>query len=134
MAEARPKQLIGVIEGLIAALGNKDKTAYGNLFSVDAVIRDPFGGSEFKGLAGVKQHFENIFKVWFYYDMRITSYYMGGDSRIALRWSVSATAINNRTIDFTGISIYGFDVDEKIVLVETYWNYKHILDQIKNNE
>ncbi len=132
MAEVSPKLLIGVIESLIGALGSKDQDTFTKQFSPDVVLRDPYGTSEYKGLDGVRVYWDNVFKIWFYYDIRLNSYYMGGESRVAVRWSVSGTAVNNKTADFTGIAIYDFNDANKIISVESYWNYERVLEQIKN--
>lgn len=132
MAETRPKLLISVIESVIAALGGKDKDTFVKQFGDNVVMRDPYGGSEYKGKDGIKQYWDNLFNIWFYYDIRLTSYYMGGDNRIAVRWSVSGTALNNKTADFTGIAIYDFNEDRQIISIESYWNYERVLEQIKN--
>ncbi|PJF44379.1 MAG: hypothetical protein CUN55_04375, partial [Phototrophicales bacterium] len=95
MAQTRPQLLVSVIETLIAALGNKDKEAFTRLFSPEAILRDPFGIREYQGLEGLQQYWDDTFKIWFYYDMRLNSYYMGGENRVAVRWAASGTALNN---------------------------------------
>jgi hypothetical protein len=131
--ESRPETLLSTLEAYMGALRNKDRQQALELFAGSGIIRDPVGQSEYAGKEAVGQYLDVLFATWFYYEIRIDNYFPGSDDRMAVRWSVSGTAVNNKTADFSGISIFVFDANLRIVSIESYWHYERILAQIKDD-
>lgn len=130
--ESSLTERVATIEKYMQGLSKKDKAAVLAVLTDSAVIRDPYGQSEFVGTASIEQYLDDLFETWYYYEMRIDGYYPGGESQVALRWSVSGTAMNNRTADFSGISVFTFANPDKITEINTYWHLNRILERIKN--
>lgn len=130
--ESRPKSLLNTVEAYMSALSKKDQKKLLALLTDDIIIRDPVGEHEYAGKETVTQYINALFETWFYYEMRIDNYYPGGDNRLAVRWSVSGTAVNNKTADFSGISMYVFQNTNAISSIESYWYYQRVLAQIKD--
>lgn len=122
---------VTTVENYIRALNSLDADAYMSLFSPDCVVLDPYGVNEFTGEEGLQQFFKGMSKTWRFFEMRIDNMFGGGEDRMAIRWSVSATAQSKRSAEFSGISIFIFN-GEKIARLEAYWNLKHMLAQIQD--
>lgn len=127
----RYEQLTGLIEAFMHSLNRLDADAYVSMFTSDCVVNDPYATSKYEGESGLRQFFEGLLKTWHFFEMRADGLYQGGDDRMAVRWSVSATAKNRRTADFSGISIFVFAGD-KIASLDAYWNLQAMLQQIRD--
>lgn len=121
-------QLVSVAMSYMHALNTMDLDAYLAVFSDDCILQNPYG--TVSGEAGLKQHFGDFSKIWRYFEMRADSIYPGGNDRLAIRWSVSATAQNSRTAEYSGISIFQVQ-GERITRVESYWDNENLQNQIQ---
>lgn len=127
----RYDQLVTLVETYMHSLNQLNAEAYTSLFTSDCVINDPYGTSKFEGAAGLRQFFDALTKTWHFFEMRADSIYHGDKDRLAVRWSVSATAQNKRTADFSGISVFTF-AEDKIANLDAYWNLGHVLAQTRD--
>ncbi len=100
------------------------------MLSGDCVVRDPYTIGQIVGEEGLRGHYEAFINIWQYFEMRADSIYPGGTNRLAVRWSVSATAQNRRTAEYSGISVFQFQND-KITQIESYWNHETLQKQIQ---
>lgn len=122
---------LSTVEAYIRALNNLDAEAYVGLFTPDCVVLDPYSVQEYTGEEGLRQFINGMTKTWRFFEMRMDNMFGGGEDRIAVRWSVSATAQNKRSAEFSGISIFVFN-GGKIARLEAYWNQKIMLSQIQD--
>jgi limonene-1,2-epoxide hydrolase len=129
MDAKRYDQLVRLAEDYMRSLNALDVESYIAVFTPDCVVHDPYGGAQFAGENGLREFFEGMLKTWHFFEMRADSVYPGGYNRLAVRWSVSATAKNRKTAEFSGISVFTFSSD-KIVVLEAYWNLRTMLKQI----
>lgn len=130
-AKERHAELVQLVEKYMKALSALDESAYLTLFTEDAVINDPYGVAEFLGVDGLKRFFKGMTDTWQYFEMRGDNLYPGDGNRLAVRWSVSATAKNGKTIEFSGISLFYF-ADNKISGLDAYWHFRGIMQQIRD--
>lgn len=131
MDKSRHLELIELVEDYMRALNTIDEDAYINVFSENCIVRDPYDKAEFIGEEGLRQFFKGVTQTWHYFEMRADNFYPGGDERIAVRWSVSATSHNRKTAEFSGLSIFSFEGD-KISSLDAYWNIRNMLQQIQD--
>lgn len=130
--DSRPKAMFATIERYMRALGDKQRDVLLGMFADTIVIRDPVGKNEHVGKEAVAAYLDSLFQTWHYYEMRTDNYFPGSEDRLAVRWSCSGTAVNNKTADFSGISIFVFEGTDTIVSIDSYWYYDRILDKIKD--
>lgn len=123
-------QQIVMIEQYLKALNTFSLDQYLSLFVPDSAVNDPYGTTELRGESGLRKFFATLIETWHYFEMRIDSVYPGGNDRLAIRWSVSATAKNTKTAEFNGISIFQFAGD-KISRLDAYWHLGNMLSQIR---
>jgi limonene-1,2-epoxide hydrolase len=130
-SKERHNELVEIVDKYMKALSALDENAYVALFTDNAVVNDPYGIAEFLGEDGLKRFFKGMTDTWQYFEMRGDKFYPGDGNRLAVRWSVSATAKNSRTIEFSGISIFYFS-ENKISGLDAYWHFRGIMQQIRD--
>jgi steroid delta-isomerase-like uncharacterized protein len=128
----RHNQLIEIVEKYMKALNALDEAAYLDLFAENCVVNDPYGTAEYLGVEGLKRFFKGMNDTWKYFEMRGDKFYPGDGNRLAVRWSVSATAKNSNAIEFSGISIFYF-TDEKISGLDAYWHFRNMMQQLRES-
>lgn len=121
--------LKNIVEDYLRAFSARDLDKCLALFTDDCVVRSPYGEIELTGKAAWREHIEAMKKTWYYYNMRIDNFYPGDPDRIAVRWSVSATATNSKTAEFSGISIFYFR-GELITGLDSYWHNRWVMSEI----
>jgi steroid delta-isomerase-like uncharacterized protein len=127
----RHNELVSLVESYVKALNSLNETNYVALFAENAVVNDPFGTAEYLGEEGLRRFFKGMTDTWRYFEMRGDKFYPGDGNRIAVRWSVSATAKNGKTIEFSGVSIFYFTKD-KISGLDAYWHYRSVMKQLRD--
>ncbi|NDJ85072.1 MAG: nuclear transport factor 2 family protein [Chloroflexi bacterium] len=132
MNNERYEQFIQVAEAYMHALNSLDVDAYLALFASDSVVRDPYGVAEFVGESGLRKFFDGMLKTWQHFEMRADNFYPGGADRLAMRWSVSATAKNGKTAEFSGVNVFTFDGDT-LASLDGYWHMHSMLQQIRGD-
>ncbi|KAB2864738.1 MAG: nuclear transport factor 2 family protein [Anaerolineae bacterium] len=123
-------QQVNMVEDYLKSLNNFDLDQYLLLFTPDCVVNDPYGSAEFRGENGQRKFFTGMTETWHFFEMRTDSVYPGGNDRLAVRWSVSGTAKNAKTAEFSGISVFQFAGD-KISRLDAYWHLGNMLAQIR---
>lgn len=131
---ANPKErhnaLMEIAENYVKALNTFDEAAYLALFTDNAVVNDPYGTAEFLGEEGLKRFFKGLTDTWRYFEMRADKFYPGDGNRLAVRWSVSATAKNGKAVEFSGVSVFYFSA-EKISGLDAYWHFRTVMKEIR---
>ncbi|MBI5930766.1 MAG: nuclear transport factor 2 family protein [Chloroflexi bacterium] len=129
-SKERYLQQVKLVESYLKALNNFSLDQYVHLFTPDCVVNDPHGTAEYQGETGLRKFFAGLTDTWHFFEMRTDSVYPGGTDRLAVRWSVSGTAKNSKTAEFSGISVFQFAAD-KIARLDAYWHLGNMLMQIR---
>jgi len=129
-AKERYQQQINIVEAYLRALNSMNLDDYMALFTPECVVNDPYGTQPYQGREGLQKFFNGVQETWHFFEMRNDSVYPGGPDRLAVRWSVSGTAKNTKTAEFSGISIFQFSGD-KISGLDAYWHLGNMLRQIR---
>ena len=127
----RHNELVSLVERYVKALNSLNESEYIALFAENAVVNDPFGTAEYLGEEGLRRFFKGMTDTWRYFEMRGDKFYPGDGNRMAVRWSVSATAKNSKTIEFSGVSIFYFTKD-KISGLDAYWHFRNVMKQLRD--
>ncbi|MCI0710537.1 MAG: nuclear transport factor 2 family protein [Chloroflexi bacterium] len=127
----RHNELVSLVEQYVKALNSLNESDYVALFAENAVVNDPFGTAEYLGEEGLRRFFKGMTDTWRYFEMRGDKFYPGDGNRVAVRWSVSATAKNGKTIEFSGVSIFYFAKD-KISGLDAYWHFRSVMKQLRD--
>ncbi len=130
MDTQRYDQLVNHAEAYVRALNGLDSEAYIKLFAPSCTVHDPYGSGEYSGADGLRKFFDGMLKTWQFFEMRADGIYPGGENRLAMRWSVSATAKNQKRAEFSGITVFVFE-SNTIVRLNAYWNLRSMLKQIQ---
>lgn len=123
-------QQLNMVENYQKSLNMFTLDQYLRLFTPDCVVHDPYGAAEFRGETGLRKFFAGMTETWHFFEMRTDSVYPGGNDRLAVRWSVSGTAKNTKTAEFSGISVFQF-MGDKISRLDAYWHLGNMLAQIR---
>jgi steroid delta-isomerase-like uncharacterized protein len=127
----RHNELVSLVERYIKSLNSLNESDYVALFADNAVVNDPFGTAEYLGEDGLRRFFKGMTDTWRYFEMRGDKFYPGDGNRVAVRWSVSATAKSGKTIEFSGVSIFYFSKD-KIAGLDAYWHFRNVMKQLRD--
>ena len=131
VTKERHNEMVGVIEQYIKALNTLDEAAYLALFTSNAVVNDPYGTAEYLNEDGLKRFFKGMTDTWKFFEMRGDRFYPGDGQRIAVRWSVSATGKNGKTVEFSGISLFYFSENNKLSGLDAYWHFRGMMNQLR---
>lgn len=118
------------IDKYVSAVNTLNREAYIAAFTDDAVVADPYGGRPFEGTAGLAKFFTGMERTWDAFEMVLGQPYAGGD-RVAVGWSVRATAKSGKQAEFTGINVFTITEDGQISRLEGYWDMEQMLAQIR---
>jgi hypothetical protein len=127
----RYNQQVDLIEKYIRSLNGFDEALYFSLFTEDCVVNDPYGTSEYLGTEGLKRFMKTMKDTWEFFEMRADSFYPGDGNRMAVRWSVSATAKSGKKVEFSGVNIFYF-VGDKISGLDGYWHFRGLMKQLRD--
>lgn len=130
VTKERHNEMVDVIEKYMKALNTLDESAYAAVFTNNAVVNDPYGTAEYLGEDGLKKFFKGMTDTWKFFEMRGDQFYPGDGKRLAVRWSVSATAKSSKTVEFSGISIFFFE-ENKISGLDSYWHFRGMMNQLR---
>lgn len=130
VTKERHNEMVDVVEKYIKALNTLDEAAYLALFTNNAVVNDPYGTAEYLGEDGLKRFFKGMTDTWKFFEMRGDRFYPGDGQRIAVRWSVSATAKNGKTVEFSGISLFYFS-ENQLSGLDAYWHFRGMMNQLR---
>ena len=112
-----------------AALNALDRRGYVACFTPDALVRDPYGGRELRGEAGLNKFFDGMLHTWERFTMSAGEAYASGD-RLAVTWRTEATAKSGKTARFAGVNIFTLE-GEKISRLDGYWDFKAMVAQLR---
>lgn len=117
------------ISDYFAALNNLNREAYVACFTIDAILRDPYGGRTLEGEEGLHKFFNGMERTWDNFQIAPGDWYPAGD-RVAVPWQARATAKSGKIAEFAGVNIYTLAEDGKIKQLDGYWDFKAMVAQI----
>lgn len=118
-----------VIGDYFDAVSHIDRPAYLACFSQDAVVHDPYGGRPLTGVDGLNKFMDGMEGTWSEFSMNPGAAFSSGN-RVAVNWSVVATAKSGKQAEFAGINVFTLTEEGKISQLEGYWDFKAMLAQI----
>lgn len=98
-------RLAAVLERYVAALNALDSEAFLTCFSMNCVVRDPYGMSIYSGGDELRQYMQTLTQTWKSFALTPGVTYYAGHDRVAFTWAVLATARNGRPAAFEGITV-----------------------------
>ncbi|MBN2469396.1 MAG: nuclear transport factor 2 family protein [Anaerolineae bacterium] len=123
--------LAALAQRYIAALNALDTDAFLTCFSINCVVRDPYGVSIYHGGDELRQYMLTMTRTWQALQLAPGAIYYGGDDRVVFSWAVQATAWNGRAAVFEGITVLTVKQD-LIDGLESYYDAQVMFAQIQS--
>ncbi|KJH69600.1 nuclear transport factor 2 family protein [Aliterella atlantica] len=126
MSQAAQKAAISQYYASLAAM---DRDGWLEVLAADAVIYDPVGKPPLRVQENSPKFFDLLSR--FYKQFAIVQDYVFiVGQKAAVKWTMRVVAINERTAKAEGISVFEFDKQGKIALIESYWDEASIKGQL----
>lgn len=117
------------VQTYFESLSSFDRERYLSSFTVDAVVRDPYGSPELFGPEGLNEFFDRFERTWSQFNMAPGHAYPAGN-RVAVAWSVSAVSHKGSAASFAGVNVFALAEDGSIEKLDGYWDFKAMLAQL----
>jgi steroid delta-isomerase len=114
-------QLAATVQSYLRAICAKNEQAWLATFAADVVSHDPVGAPPAEGRESLREVWAVLtgpFKTLSMVERR--SFYCG--SGAAIHWAAHGLGINDRAVDFDGITVFEFTDDGRIQTAMSYWD------------
>jgi ketosteroid isomerase-like protein len=115
------------------AVRTRQEARWIDAFADDAVVHDPVGSLPAEGAEGLREVWRVLTGPFKSVDMREQAVFYAG-SGAAVHWTAKATGINERTVEFAGITVFEVGPDGKIQTVMSYWDPAAVLIDLAGDE
>lgn len=122
--------LTALLARYVAALNALDTDAFLICFSMNCVVRDPYGMSIYHGGDELRQYMATVTETWQSFHLTPGDTYLGGDDRIVFAWAVTAIARGGRSAAFEGITVLTIKAG-LIDGLESYYDAQAMFAQIQ---
>jgi len=112
---------VAAVAGYFSAIRERDEKRWLEAFEPDAVCHDPVGSVPVDGREGLREVWKVLTAPFKALSMRESDAYYGG-AGAAVHWKAEGTGVNERTVRFSGITVFEFSVNGKIQAVMSYWD------------
>ena len=103
------------------AIRGRDEARWLACFAEDAICHDPVGSLPIEGREGLREIWKVLTAPFKAISVVEIDVFYGG-SGAAIHWKAQGTGINDRVIDFSGITILEFSLHGKIQTAMSYWD------------
>lgn len=118
MAKAKQKAAISQYYASLAAI---DREGWLEVLAADAVIYDPVGKPPLKVKEDSPKFFDLLSRFYKQFEIVQDCVFIV-DRQAAVKWTMQVVATNERQAKAEGISVFEFDEQGKIALIESYWD------------
>jgi len=115
------------------AIRARDENRWLACFAQDAVCHDPVGSTPVEGREGLRQIWKVLAAPFKAISLAETEAFYGG-SGVAVHWKARGTGVNDRVLEFSGITILEFASDGKIQTAMSYWDPAAMLIELAGED
>ncbi len=126
MAKAAQKAAISQYYASLAAM---NREGWLEILATDAVIYDPVGKPPLKVKEDSPKFFDLLSRFYKQFEIVQDSIFIVGQEA-AVKWTMQVVAKNERQATAEGISVFEFNEQGKIALVQSYWDEASIKTQL----
>lgn len=112
-----------------ASLAAMDREGWLEVLAADAVIYDPVGKPPLKVKEDSPKFFDLLSRFYKQFEIVQDCVFIV-DRKAAVKWTMQVVATNERTAKAEGISVFEFNEQGKIALIESYWDEASIKAQL----
>ena len=98
----------------------RDRAGWLALFAPHAVVEDPVGGGEHRGIDAITTFYDSTISTVESFDYEIErSYLCGTEAAVAIRFNIVAAGM---TLDMDAVNIYAADDSGRLVSLRSWWD------------
>ena len=112
---------VGAVHNYFDAIRGRDEDRWLACFAEDAVCHDPVGSVPVEGREGLREIWKVLTAPFKAISIVETDAFYGG-SGVAVHWNAHGTGVNDRVLDFSGITVLEFTTDGKIQTAMSFWD------------
>jgi len=112
---------VAAVQTYFDAIRGRDEARWLACFTPDAVCHDPVGSVPIEGREGLREVWKVLTAPFKAISIVETDVFYGGCGA-AVHWKAQGTGVNDRVLDFSGITVLEFAPDGKIQTAMSYWD------------
>jgi uncharacterized protein (TIGR02246 family) len=114
-------QIQGVVDAYVTAIQDRDRSAFIDLFTDDAVAWDPYPDSHFQGRDGMGQWWDAIIPPVAKTTFDVHDLHVCGDRGVMV-WSITASLDGESELGLRGVDVFTVTENSKISSLVAYWD------------
>lgn len=115
------QQVQAVVNAYVTAIQDRDRSAFTDLFTNDAVAWDPYPDSRFQGRDGVGQWWDTIIAPVAKTVFDIQDLHICGDRGVMV-WTITTSLDGESELHLSGVDVFTVTDDSKISSLSAYWD------------
>jgi uncharacterized protein (TIGR02246 family) len=116
-----PPQIQAVVNAYVTAIQDRDRSAFIDLFTDDAVAWDPYPDSHFQGRDGVAHWWDTIIALVAKTTFHIHDLHICGDRGVMV-WTTTVSLDGESELQLGGVDVFTVTEDSKISSLSAYWD------------
>ena len=98
----------------------RDRAAWLDIFAPDAVLEDPVGGGQHRGIEAITEFYDSTISAVESFDYEIErSYQCGSEVAVVIRFHIVAAGM---TLDMDAVNIYAASEDGRLLSLRSWWD------------
>ncbi len=118
-------QVQAAVDAYVTAIQDRDRAAFIDLFTDDAVAWDPYPDSRFQGREGVVQWWDTIIAPVAKTAFHIQDLHICGDRGVMV-WEITTSLDGESELQLSGVDVFTVTEDSKVSSLSAYWDPKRL--------
>lgn len=132
-ADSDPR-CVAAVQNYFEAVRGKNEERWLRCFCEDAVCHDPVGSMPVEGRDALREIWKVLTAPFKALSIVETDVFYAGSGGAAVYWSAHGTGVNDRTVDFSGITILELATDGRIQTAMSYWDPGAVLIKLAGED
>jgi uncharacterized protein (TIGR02246 family) len=115
------QEIQAAVDAYVTAIQDRDRSAFIDLFTDDAVAWDPYPDSRFQGRDGVGEWWDVIIAPVAKTAFDIHDLHICGDRGVMV-WTITASLDGESEVQLSGVDVFTVTDDSKISSLSAYWD------------